>query len=60
VRIFIYVALFVFGISVLCPAKLPPLAVKDISLMLRSGYSISAVEADLTSRHFLGNIDAAT
>ena len=41
-------------------AKLPPLTVKDISLMLRSGYSPAAVEAETRTRHFMGAIDAPT
>jgi nucleoredoxin len=37
-----------------------PLTAKDISLMLRSGYSNEAVGRDLAARHFAGACDAAT
>ena len=32
---------------------------KDVSLMLRSGFSEGAVEKELTTRHFIGALDAA-
>lgn len=35
-----------------------PLTVKDVSLMLRSGYSSEAVQQELMARHFLGPLDA--
>jgi nucleoredoxin len=38
--------------------NLPPLTWKDVSLMLRSGYSSAAVEKELAERHFLGGLDA--
>ncbi len=38
--------------------KLPPLGVKDVSLMLRSGYSAAAVQQEIASRHFIDPIDA--
>ena len=41
-------------------AKLPPLAAKDVSLMLRSGYSMAAVEQEVATRRFIGGIDPAT
>jgi nucleoredoxin len=34
-----------------------PLTVSDISLMLRTGYSSSAVEAELAARHFADTLD---
>jgi nucleoredoxin len=37
---------------------LPPLTVKDVSLMLRSGYSSDAVQQELRARHFFGPLDA--
>ena len=40
-------------------AKPAPLTVKDVSLMLRSGYSVAAVESELAKRHFMESIDAA-
>jgi nucleoredoxin len=39
--------------------KPAPLTVKDISLMLRSGYSSEQVQAELTTRHFMGTLDEA-
>ncbi len=42
--------------SVVCAATLP-LTVSDISLMLRSGYSSSAVEQELAARHFGDTLD---
>src|SRR5688500_11221165 len=35
-----------------------PLTLKDISLMLRSGYSSEAVEREIAVRHFIGTLDA--
>jgi len=37
----------------------PPLTIKDISLMLRSGYSSEAVQREVAARHFIGALDAA-
>ncbi len=52
-------ALFVLhGLCSLALGKLSPLTVKDVSLMLRSGYAVAAIEKDLAARHFLGPIDA--
>lgn len=36
----------------------PPMTLKDISLMLRSGYSAAAVEREVATRHFIGTLDA--
>lgn len=36
-----------------------PMTVKDVSLMLRSGFSADAVEREVTARHFIGTLDAA-
>lgn len=36
-----------------------PLTTNDVSLMLRSGYGIPTVEAELTTRHFADEIDEA-
>ncbi len=36
-----------------------PLTVKELSLMLRSGYSVQAVETELGARHFADTIDEA-
>lgn len=44
------------GIS-LCAGSLAPLAIKDLSLMLRSGYSAEAVEREVAARHFIGPLD---
>ncbi|MDQ6913865.1 MAG: redoxin domain-containing protein [Verrucomicrobiota bacterium] len=40
-------------------STLPPLTVKDVSLMLRSGYSSEAVAREIAARKFLGSVDAA-
>jgi nucleoredoxin len=48
--------LFVFAA---CGFAGNPMSLKDISLMLRSGYSSQAVERELATRHFLGALDAA-
>jgi nucleoredoxin len=45
--------------SIVFAGKLPPLTLKDVSLMLRSGYSSDAVEREAATRHFLGSLDAA-
>jgi nucleoredoxin len=47
-------ALVSFGFA----GNLPPLSLKDVSLMLRSGYSSAAVEQELVTRHFIGVLDA--
>ena len=49
------IALAVLGFA----GSLPPMTVKDISLMLRSGYSSDAVEREVAARHFTGTLDAA-
>ncbi|MEP6810094.1 MAG: thioredoxin-like domain-containing protein [Chthoniobacterales bacterium] len=46
------------GVALAGLGKLAPLTVKDVSLMLRSGYTASAITSDLVARHFLGAIDA--
>ena len=38
----------------------PPMTSKDVSLMLRSGYSSDAVEREVAARHFLGTLDASS
>ncbi|MEO5721606.1 MAG: thioredoxin-like domain-containing protein [Chthoniobacterales bacterium] len=40
-------------------AKPTPLTVKEITLMLRNGYSAAAIQQDLATRHFIEPIDAA-
>ena len=39
-------------------AKPAPLTVKDVGLMLRSGYSVEAVQSELAKRHFIDAVDA--
>ena len=58
-RILLSLIVLAASVSGLLAGKLPPLGVKDVGLMLRSGYPAKAVEADLQARHFLGPIDAA-
>jgi nucleoredoxin len=36
----------------------PPMTVKDVSLMLRSGYDSDAVEREVSARYFIGALDA--
>lgn len=55
VSLLLLVAFVSFGWA----ANLPPLSLKDVSLMLRSGYSSDAVERELATRHFIGTLDAA-
>ncbi|MDQ2868373.1 MAG: thioredoxin domain-containing protein [Verrucomicrobiota bacterium] len=50
--------LFLAAASFALAAALP-LTVKDVSLMLRSGYSIPAVEKELASRRFADTLDEA-
>src|SRR5438270_4822719 len=51
-------ALLLFATASLA-GSLAPLSLKDVSLMLRSGYSSEAVQRELTGRHFTGTLDAA-
>lgn len=51
----IVLALVSFAVA----GKLPPLTIKDISLMLRSGYSSEAVEREIAARHVIGALDPA-
>jgi nucleoredoxin len=48
----------VLTMSGFAASNLPPLAQKDISLMLRSGYASDAVEREVATRHFVGTLDA--
>lgn len=53
-------SLVVFAlVSFAFAGNLPPMTAKDVSLMLRSGYSSEAVVREVTARHFLGTLDAA-
>ena len=52
--------LLLLGLALWTHAKPSPLTVKEIGLMLRSGYSADAIEKDLAVRHFIEQIDAAT
>jgi nucleoredoxin len=47
----------VFAGTVLA-GHLPPLTVKDVALMLRTGYSAEAVQRELASRHLIGSVGA--
>jgi nucleoredoxin len=51
------VVLFTF-VSFGVAGNLQPLTLKDVSLMLRSGYSSEAVEREIAVRHFMGTLDA--
>jgi nucleoredoxin len=56
--------LFLAGIALLAFASVgltstpAPMTLKEVSLMLRSGYSSAAVEREVAARHFIGPIDA--
>jgi nucleoredoxin len=52
-------ALFLGLASFAFAGNLPPLTWKDVSLMLRSGYSSEAVEREVAARHFMGPLDAS-
>ena len=49
--------LFVLG-SIGFAGNLAPMSLKEVSLMLRSGYSSDAVEREVATRHFIGTLDA--
>lgn len=49
---------FCANVSLLA-GTLPPLSLKDVSLMLRTGYSADAVQREVAERHFIGAIDPA-
>src|SRR5205085_11261944 len=53
-------ATFCFFVSVgLAIAGLLPLTTSELSLMLRSGYTIPTIEAELSTRHFADELDEA-
>jgi len=51
------IALFAFASAGLTSTP-APMTLKEVSLMLRSGYSSAAVEREVATRHFIGAIDA--
>lgn len=56
---FLFAVALLFALAGLgLASNLAPLTQKDVSLMLRSGYSSDAVERELASRHFIGTLDA--
>jgi nucleoredoxin len=50
---------FFFLVIFILRATQPPLTVKEVSLMLRTGYSSSAVLQELLARHFADTLDSA-
>jgi nucleoredoxin len=52
------VAFLLIGSGASMLAGLAPLSLKDVSLMLRSGYSAAEVEREVRTRHFADPIDA--
>jgi nucleoredoxin len=58
-RLLLAVILLTLLASSVIGGNLQPLTIKDISLMLRSGYSSAAVESEIAARHFIGTLDAA-
>jgi len=57
VRTPIFLVLALAASGLVRARSVPPLRVKDISLMLRSGYSLAAVEKEVSTRHFFDAID---
>jgi nucleoredoxin len=52
-------ALILFALAPVALTSNPsPMTVKDVSLMLRSGYGPDAVEREVAARHFIGTLDA--
>src|SRR6266700_7893072 len=51
--------MFFFLVVFFSRAAQPPLTVKDVSLMLRAGYSSGAVLQELSERHFADTLDSA-
>jgi thiol-disulfide isomerase/thioredoxin len=58
-RVLLVAALSLACTSLGSTSNLTPLTFKDISLMLRSGYSSDAVEREVATRHFIGILDAS-
>src|SRR6266567_7402965 len=52
-------AFFFLSVVFISRAAQPPLTVKDVSLMLRAGYSSGAVLQELSARHFADTLDSA-
>src|SRR5438132_1247481 len=50
---------FFFSVVFILRAAQTPLTVKDVSLMLRAGYSSGAVLQELSARHFADTLDSA-
>jgi nucleoredoxin len=48
----------IFFVSFRLIANPAPMTIKDVSLMLRSGFSAEAVEREVVIRHFIGTLDA--
>jgi nucleoredoxin len=58
-RIFVAGTLFFALVALNFAGNLSPMTIRDVSLMLRSGYSSDAVEREVAARHFIGTLDAA-
>ncbi len=58
-RFFLAAVILLLATSLGLPGSPAPLTVKEVSLMLRSGYSSDTVERELAARHFLGPLDPA-
>lgn len=58
-RILLLAMLLLQSVAFVAAGKLAPLSAKDISLMLRSGYSLAETEKETRARRFSDNIDAA-
>jgi len=58
-RLLLATAIF-FASASFCLATNPaPMTLKDVSLMLRSGYTSEAVENEVATRHFIGPLDVS-
>jgi nucleoredoxin len=50
---------FFLALSLATAAAMLPLTTSDLSLMLRAGYSLPTIEAELATRHFADQLDEA-
>ena len=57
---FLFACILLLGLAFITFAgNLAPMTAKDVSLMLRGGFSSDAVQRELATRHFIGTLDAA-
>ena len=58
-RLLLVTAILFASASLGLAANPHPMTLKDVSLMLRSGYTSDAVEREVATRHFMGTLDAS-